>query len=247
MNISLLYKLNNKYFCKNYKEFIKKKYNQNFILKQNENLFFLRCAKFSNIEPKVEFMKELEWENDLFRRDPKKKKGDTHEKIHWNKKPIEKTSLIPNNVIKERKKMDILEPLPYYDFDGLYTLRYPTEEELQKAYRRKFVEEKLVLPLPREKKIDKFGRAFGYGGRKTSQAQVWIKEGTGNFFINGRKMIEYIPEYLRPIVIAPLLITDLLGNFDINVIVKGGGISGQAGAIRHGISRALQAYDPDLR
>ena len=86
------------------------------------------------------------------------------------------------------------------------------------------------------------------GKRKTSVARIWMKPGTGRITINNRPMEEYLTrENDRVLVLEPLKITEKEGQFDIKVNVRGGGISGQAGAIRHGISRALVAFDPELR
>ncbi len=86
------------------------------------------------------------------------------------------------------------------------------------------------------------------GKRKTSVARVWMKPGTGRIIINNRPMEDYLTrETDRVIIMEPLRITEKEGQFDIKVNVRGGGISGQAGAIRHGISRALVTLDPELR
>lgn len=86
--------------------------------------------------------------------------------------------------------------------------------------------------------------AHGTGRRKTSVARVYLREGSGNITINGRNADEYFPtrEQLY-IVHQPLDVTDSLGKFDLLINVRGGGSSGQAGAIRHGIARALATYD----
>jgi small subunit ribosomal protein S9 len=94
-------------------------------------------------------------------------------------------------------------------------------------------------------KIDRFGTAMGTGRRKTSVARVRIKDGTGEFVINGRPFEQYIVvERDRLTVHAPLKATDMLGKVDISVNVVGGGPTGQAGAIILGIARALQAKNP---
>ncbi|RLB16362.1 MAG: 30S ribosomal protein S9 [Deltaproteobacteria bacterium] len=86
------------------------------------------------------------------------------------------------------------------------------------------------------------------GKRKTAVARVWMRQGTGNITINNRPMEEYLArETDRVLILEPLQITETLGKFDIKINVRGGGISGQAGAIRHGISRALVSLDPELR
>ncbi len=89
---------------------------------------------------------------------------------------------------------------------------------------------------------------YGTGKRKTAVARTRLYPGTGKFEVNGRSLEEYFPrETLRMIIKQPLRLLNLEGKFDIKVNVKGGGISGQAEAIRHGISRALLEYDPELR
>lgn len=89
---------------------------------------------------------------------------------------------------------------------------------------------------------------YGTGRRKSSAARVYLKKGSGNLTINNRTLEQYFGrETGRMIVRQALETTDMSENFDINVIVKGGGISGQAGAIRHGITRALIQYDEALR
>ncbi|MCG8324633.1 MAG: 30S ribosomal protein S9 [Thiotrichales bacterium] len=89
---------------------------------------------------------------------------------------------------------------------------------------------------------------YGTGRRKSSAARVYLKKGSGNLTINNRTLEQYFGrETGRMIVRQALEATDMSDKFDINVIVKGGGISGQAGAIRHGITRALIQYDENLR
>ena len=89
---------------------------------------------------------------------------------------------------------------------------------------------------------------YGTGRRKTSTARVFIKAGSGNITINNRTLDVYFGrEVARMIVRQPLELTDNLEKFDVNVTVKGGGSFGQAGAIRHGLTRALMAYDESLR
>ena len=89
---------------------------------------------------------------------------------------------------------------------------------------------------------------YGTGRRKTSTARVFIKPGSGNITINGRGLDQYFGrETSRMVVRQPLELIEASDKFDINVTVKGGGASGQAGAIRHGISRALIEYNEELR
>jgi len=100
---------------------------------------------------------------------------------------------------------------------------------------------------PRQPKKDKLGRSYATGRRKNASARVWIKHGTGKMTVNGREIAKY---FARPIYMMlinqPFEATNTKGHFDIYSTVKGGGLSGQAGAIRHGISKALDAFNPDL-
>jgi len=100
----------------------------------------------------------------------------------------------------------------------------------------------------REPKIDAQGRAYATGKRKNAIAKVWIKPGKGQITINGRDQTVYFARpVLRMMIAQPLEVTDRLGQFDVVVSVEGSGLSGQAGAIRHGLSRALTYYEPGLR
>lgn len=100
----------------------------------------------------------------------------------------------------------------------------------------------------RTPKLDKLGRAYGTGRRKDATARVWIKRGSGKITVNGRSLENYFARpVLRMIINQPFVVLASEGKFDILVTVVGGGLSGQAGAVRHGISRALDAYDPSFR
>lgn len=100
----------------------------------------------------------------------------------------------------------------------------------------------------REKKVDKFGRAYATGKRKNAVARVWVKPGKGNITINGKTSDAYFARpVLRMMINQPFKITEREGEFDVIVTVTGSGLSGQAGAVRHGISKALADYEPALR
>ena len=100
----------------------------------------------------------------------------------------------------------------------------------------------------REPVIDKHGRAYATGKRKNAVARVWIKPGKGSITINGRDQEVYFARpVLRMMIAQPLQIADRLGQFDVIATVEGSGLSGQAGAVRHGISKALTYYEPGLR
>ncbi len=99
-----------------------------------------------------------------------------------------------------------------------------------------------------EPKIDQFGRAYATGRRKESVARVWVKPGTGRVTVNGKDQQEYFARpVLRMVIRQPLQVSGRDGQFDIIATVTGGGLSGQAGAVRLGLSRALVNYEPDLR
>ena len=99
-----------------------------------------------------------------------------------------------------------------------------------------------------EIKSDPTNSKYATGRRKKSIARVWMKKGSGEIQINGKKMIDYFKKQNLQIAInRPLLLTKRQNEFDINCSVKGGGLSGQAGAIIHGISRALVEFEPELK
>ena len=95
---------------------------------------------------------------------------------------------------------------------------------------------------------DEFGRSYATGRRKESAARVWVKPGSGVVMINGRPIDQYFARpVLQMLLHQPFQVTDRLGQFDVMATVKGGGLSGQAGAVRHGISRALSLCEPELK
>lgn len=99
-----------------------------------------------------------------------------------------------------------------------------------------------------ERKVDAQGRAYATGKRKDAIARVWIKPGSGKITVNGRDVTIYFARpVLRMMINQPFGIVNRAGQFDVNVTVTGGGLSGQAGAVRHGISKALTYFEPDLR
>lgn len=102
--------------------------------------------------------------------------------------------------------------------------------------------------VKREKKVDDLGRAYATGRRKECVARVWIKQGSGKVTVNGMPQDQYFGRKSLLLVLnQPFLETGQMNAFDVVATVKGGGKSGQAGAVRHGISRALENYDPELR
>lgn len=100
----------------------------------------------------------------------------------------------------------------------------------------------------REQQIDKQGRAYATGRRKDAIARVWIKPGSGRIVVNGREQEVYFARpTLRLVINQPFDIADRRGQYDVVATVKGGGLSGQAGAVKHGISQALTRFEPTLR
>ncbi|GAM04559.1 MULTISPECIES: 30S ribosomal protein S9 [Novosphingobium] len=103
------------------------------------------------------------------------------------------------------------------------------------------------VPL-REQELDAQGRAYATGRRKDAVARVWIKPGTGKITVNGRDQEVYFARpTLRLVIAQPFQITAREDQYDVIATVKGGGLSGQAGAVKHGISQALSKYEPVLR
>jgi small subunit ribosomal protein S9 len=104
------------------------------------------------------------------------------------------------------------------------------------------------MAVKREPKRDAQGRSYATGRRKNAIARVWIKPGKGTIEVNGKSVTQYFARpVLRMLITQPFLIADRYNQFDVYCTVNGGGLSGQAGALRHGISRALTYYEPDLR
>ena len=100
----------------------------------------------------------------------------------------------------------------------------------------------------REQQLDKFGRAYATGRRKDAVARVWLKPGSGKITVNGREQEVYFARpSLRLVINQPFDIADRNGQYDVVATVKGGGLSGQAGAVKHGIAQALTRFEPALR
>jgi small subunit ribosomal protein S9 len=99
-----------------------------------------------------------------------------------------------------------------------------------------------------ERKVDKHGRSYATGKRKNSIAKVWLKSGSGKIIVNGRDITEYfVRPVLRMVINQPFQTLAEESKYDIMATVLGGGLSGQAGALRHGISKALFLFNPDFR
>ena len=101
---------------------------------------------------------------------------------------------------------------------------------------------------PKEPVRDEFGRSYATGKRKDAVARVWIKPGSGKVTVNGKDMNAYFARPVLQMVIGQAFsVAGVSGQFDVMATVKGGGLSGQAGAVKHGISKALTLYEPSLR
>lgn len=109
--------------------------------------------------------------------------------------------------------------------------------------------EKALKEVPiRTQKLDQLGRSYGTGRRKESVARVWLRPGSGQIMVNGRNVLKYFTRsVLQTIVMQPFALANRAGRYDVFCTVKGGGLSGQAGAVRHGITRALVDFEPELR
>ena len=104
------------------------------------------------------------------------------------------------------------------------------------------------ISINREPVRDELGRSYATGKRKDAVARVWIKPGSGKVTVNGKDQdIYFARPVLQLILRQPMQVAGVEGEFDVMATVKGGGLTGQAGAVKHGISKALQLYDPSLR
>jgi len=110
------------------------------------------------------------------------------------------------------------------------------------------IQSEVVETTPVEPQIDAQGRSYATGKRKNAIARVWLKRGQGRITVNGKDQSEYFARpVLQMIIGQPWIAADRNGQFDVVATVKGGGLSGQAGAVRHGISKALILFEPGLR
>ncbi|RBW56104.1 MULTISPECIES: 30S ribosomal protein S9 [Ruegeria] len=120
-----------------------------------------------------------------------------------------------------------------------------TLEELSAVAGVEVVAEEIIV---REPVRDELGRSYATGKRKDAVARVWIKPGSGKVTVNGKDQDVYFARpVLQLILRQPFQVAGVEGEFDVVATVKGGGLTGQAGAVKHGISKALQLYDPSLR
>lgn len=147
------------------------------------------------------------------------------------------------NIFEEQFSVDGPEFAPLEEL-----LSWDPEEENRAARRQKELSMQQDIASSRVRHVDTAGRAHAVGRRKESVARVWLQEGQGHVLINRRQMDDYFPALLRRNdIVAPLLATGTIGIFDIMAKVEGGGLTGQAQAVRHGIARALQLFDPSMR
>jgi small subunit ribosomal protein S9 len=103
-------------------------------------------------------------------------------------------------------------------------------------------------PVRREPVRDRWGRSYATGKRKNAVARVWVKPGSGKVTVNGKEMRVYFARPVLQMLIGQAFgVANVAGQFDVMATVKGGGLSGQAGAVKHGISKALALYDPSVR
>jgi small subunit ribosomal protein S9 len=125
----------------------------------------------------------------------------------------------------------------------------PSELKSLKTVKEDLIDGASTAPRAEKKPaLDARGRAYGTGRRKNATARVWVKPGKGHLVINGRPFQKYFARpVLQSIVLHPFVVANRVGQYDILCMVKGGGLSGQAGAIRHGTTRALTDYEPALR
>lgn len=122
-------------------------------------------------------------------------------------------------------------------------------EDLKSAVSESKADRKEVAAAPvHVQKLDKQGRAYATGKRKDAIARVWIKPGNGKILVNGREGNAYFARpVLQMIVNQPFVVANRISQYDVFCTVAGGGLSGQAGAVKHGISKALTHFEPDLR
>jgi len=121
-------------------------------------------------------------------------------------------------------------------------------DDLKEAVAESAVELAVDAGPAREPVRDELGRSYATGKRKDAVARVWIKPGSGKVTVNGKPMNEYFARpVLQMLMNQAFSVAGVTGEFDVIATVKGGGLSGQAGAVKHGISKALQLYEPSLR
>ena len=166
---------------------------------------------------------------------PAEKKAAAEKKAPAEKKATEKKSLADLAALTQQPA-----PEPVADVEVAEEGDAPAEAAPPAA-------PQVVMPL-REQQIDKQGRAYATGRRKDAIARVWLKPGSGKIVVNGREQETYFARpTLRLVINQPFDIADRRGQYDVIATVVGGGLSGQAGAVLHGIAQALSRFEPTLR
>jgi len=148
---------------------------------------------------------------------------------------------------RDRRRAEEEEEATWWLYDGTQESRDALEAmRAKKAQKERWIQN--ARPPVRVSEIDERGRAYGRGSRKSATARVWVQPGTGEIVVNRRDFISYFPrETHRDHVLGPFIASQTLGKFDITAAVEGGGTTGQAGAIRLGLARALEKYNPNYR
>ena len=168
------------------------------------------------------------------------------------KAPAEKKAAAPKKAPVEKKAKSLAdlgalaaakpEPAPEPEATEATSETAPVEEVPAPAAPQQ------IEAVLREQQLDKFGRAYATGRRKDAIARVWLKPGSGKIVVNGRDQETYFARpTLRLVINQPFGITERAGQYDVVATVKGGGLSGQAGAVLHGIAQALTRFEPILR
>ncbi len=175
--------------------------------------------------------------------DAKKEKKAPAKKAAAKKAPAKAKKPVEVEVKKTKAPKAAVKDAPIKD---LKDLKDAVTSEAPKA--KEVISEEVAEEKKREPKLDKLGRSYATGRRKDAVARVWLKPGKGAVIVNGRDQTIYFARQTQRLILnQPFLISDKVGHFDVMCTVKGGGLSGQAGAVRHGISRALENFDPELR
>lgn len=145
------------------------------------------------------------------------------------------------------RKFEEDEEATWWLYDGTSESRAALAQMREKEATKKRWEENARPPV-RVSEIDERGRAYGRGSRKTAQARVWIQPGEGEIVVNRKDFVTYFPrESDRAHLLGPFVASATCGKFDVIATVNGGGLRGQAGAVRLGLARALEKYNPDYR
>jgi len=169
--------------------------------------------------------------------------NDDDDDAQWKDEPESKTYLDP----MDRRKAEEEEEATWWLYDGTQESRDALEAmRAKEAQKKRWVAN--ARPPVRVSEIDERGRAYGRGSRKAAQARVWVQPGDGEIVINRKDFLTYFPrETHRDHILGPFVASQTCGKFDVTAVVRGGGLTGQAGAVRLGLARALEKYNPDYR